>query len=104
MVRMRRCLLLILGLHFRASHGCPSKPTPRTSDRNASSFLHQPRPFSVKSAVLTVHGSLPVYSGKRTFSRSGGMSQTCHKRPISLLSTAGLFNQPVPEGHQGRVG
>jgi hypothetical protein len=34
-------------------------------------------PFWVKSAVWTVSRPLPVFPGKRTFSESFGMSQTC---------------------------
>jgi hypothetical protein len=34
----------------------------------------------IKSAVLTVGRSLPVFPDQRTFSVSVGMSQRCHKR------------------------
>jgi hypothetical protein len=36
--------------------------------------------FGVKSAVLTVGQSLPIYPDKQTFSESDGMSQMCHKQ------------------------
>jgi hypothetical protein len=35
-------------------------------------------PLWVKSAVLAVRQSLPVYPEKQTFSESVGMSQRCH--------------------------
>src|SRR5258705_12239626 len=41
--------------------------------------------FGVKSAVLTVGQSLPIYPDKQTFSESDGMSQMCPQADIALI-------------------
>jgi hypothetical protein len=51
--------------------------------------------LSVKSDVLTVGRSLPVYPDKQTFSGSVGMSQRCQFR-----KPAGLFDHFVGAGEQ----
>ena len=43
----------------------------------------------VKSAVLTVDRSLPVYPDQRTFQERSGMSQRCQQRTRHLTSTLG---------------
>jgi hypothetical protein len=40
--------------------------------------------FRVKSAVLTVGESLPIYPDKQTFSESDGMSQMCQQRKSTI--------------------
>ena len=41
----------------------------------------------VKSAVLTVDRSLPVYPDQRTFQERSGMSQRCHQATYAKFAT-----------------
>ncbi len=43
------------------------------------------RPVRVKSAVLVVRRSPPVFPDKQTFSEFGGMSQRCQHRKVAAL-------------------
>ena len=52
--------------------------------------------FGVKSAVLTLGQSLPIYPDKQTFSESDGMSQMCQKATLRTFQRRLNYHLTLP--------
>ena len=65
---------------------------------NRLKTLMGPMSASVKSVILTVRRSLPVFPNKLTFSKSFGMSQGCHEQISHVSNERGrLRRRPTTE-------